>query len=152
MSAQAALRSVAWATLVSGTGIIVGTVVDGIVGSRLDAYWPHQALLRSVVQFGVGVAVLGEGVAFLVPSNAASPISDGLMFYWFIWAQPRLQKNVGMITERLRHMIASAVLEHRKAAALSAATPISDAGAAPSQVVGPVPADQPRAWSARAFN
>lgn len=125
MSAQAALRSVAWATLVSATGLTVGTVVDGIVGSRLDVYWPHQPLLKSVVQFGVGVAVLGEGVAFLVPSNASSPISDGLMFYWFIWCQPRLQKNVSLVTERLRHMIASAVLEHRKDASLVPATPVA---------------------------
>lgn len=124
MSAQAALRSVAWATLVSATGLTVGTVVDGIVGSRLDVYWPHQSLLKSVIQFGVGVAVLGEGVAFLVPSDAASPISDGLMFYWFIWSQPRLQANVSKVTERLRHMIASAVLLHQKDAKLTESTPV----------------------------
>ncbi len=130
MSAQAALRSVAWATLVSATGLTVGTVVDGIVGSRLDAYWPHQPLLKSVVQFGVGVAVLGECVAFLVPSDAASPISDGLMFYWFIWSQPRMQKNVSLVTDRLRHMIASAVLLHQKDATMTASTPVPPA---PSQ-------------------
>lgn len=127
MSAQAALRSVAWATLVSATGLTVGTVVDGIVGSRLDVYWPHQSLLKSVIQFGVGVAVLGEGVAFLVPSDAASPISDGLMFYWFIWSQPRLQANVSKVTERLRHMIASAVLLHQKDVKLTESTPVSPA-------------------------
>ena len=124
MSAQAALRSVAWATLVSATGLTVGTVVDGIVGSRLDVYWPQQSLLKSVIQFGVGVAVLGEGVAFLVPSDAASPISDGLMFYWFIWSQPRLQANVSKVTERLRHMIASAVLLHQKDVKLTESTPV----------------------------
>lgn len=125
MSAQAALRSIAWATLVSSAGLTVGTVVDGIVGSRLDAYWPQQHVLKSVVQFGVGVGVLGEVVAFLVPSDAASPISDGLMFYWFIWSQPRLQKNVSLVTERLRHMISAAVLVHQKDATLVAATPVA---------------------------
>lgn len=98
------VKVVAWATFFSASGLVVGSLVDNIVGAAIEKQ-TDSSVIRALVQFGVGIAVLGSAVDFVVPLGVQSPISDGLMFYWFLQSQPRLNKDVACILCQLRNKI-----------------------------------------------
>lgn len=83
------LKVVAWATLFAGTGMVMGDLIDQIVGGALRKKTSNNAILF-IGQFAVGVASLGSMVEFLIPENVQSPISDGLLFFFFLQQQPQL--------------------------------------------------------------
>jgi hypothetical protein len=99
-------HTVGWAAFSSALGFVTGGLVDSLLGSRLDhAMSDKNDVVNVLIQFSAGVAILGEILALIVPKDAQSPISDGLMFYWFFESQPRLQKNVRHIEEQFNGML-----------------------------------------------
>lgn len=86
---EATLKVVAWATLFAGTGMVVGNLIDQIIGGALRKKTSNNVILF-IGQFAVGVASLGSMVEFLIPENVQSPISDGLLFFFFLQQQPQL--------------------------------------------------------------
>lgn len=83
------LKVVAWAALFAGTGMVVGDLIDQIVGTQLNKHTKNPFILF-LGQFAVGVASLGSMVEFIVPESVQSPISDGLLFFFFLQQQPKL--------------------------------------------------------------
>ena len=86
-------RSVAWAAGFAALGLGAGVLVDGILGPRLHTV-SKNAGVKAFIQLGVGLGVLAELIAVVIPAETVSPISDGLMFYWFFQSQPHLAANM----------------------------------------------------------
>lgn len=87
-------RSVAWGAGFAALGLTAGCVVDGILGRRLAGV-SKDPTVKVFSQLVIGLAVLSEAIAVIMPADVVAPLSDGMMFYWFFEAQPVLKANVG---------------------------------------------------------
>jgi len=97
-------RSVAWACGFAALGVGAGVLVDGILGKRLNTI-SKSCGVKAFVQLAVGLGVLAEAIAVVIPAETVAPISDGLMFYWFFQSQPHLAKNMKDLQTLLSHSL-----------------------------------------------
>jgi hypothetical protein len=86
-------RSIAWACGFTALGLTAGVLVDGVLGQRLSTISKNPGV-KAFVQLAIGLGVLAEAVAVIIPAETIAPISDGLMFYWFFQGQPHLSENM----------------------------------------------------------
>lgn len=97
-------RSVAWACGFAALGVGAGVLVDGILGKRLNTI-SKSCGVKAFVQLAVGLGVLAEAIAVVIPAETVAPISDGLMFYWFFQSQPHLAANMKDLQTLLSHSL-----------------------------------------------
>ena len=86
-------RSVAWGAGFAALGMGTGVLVDGILGRRLSTV-TKDCTVKVFSQLVIGLAVLSEAIAIIMPADVVAPLSDGMMFYWFFESQPVLKGNV----------------------------------------------------------
>lgn len=99
--AQSILSSVAWGLGFSVLGGTLGVLTDGILGPRLISGM-KLPLLGFVTQLAIGLAVLCETIAIIMPAATEAPLGDGLMFFWFCSLQPTLLMNAVSAAATLR--------------------------------------------------
>lgn len=86
-------RSVAWGAGFAVLGLSTGCAVDGILGRRMSTV-SKDPTVKVLSQLVIGLAVLSEAIAVIMPADVVAPLSDGMMFYWFFESQPILKANV----------------------------------------------------------
>jgi hypothetical protein len=114
-------KTVAWSTGFALLGLTAGTLVDGILGDRVFSM-SKQPLIRGLTQFVIGVAVLAETVAVVIPADTVAPVSDGLMFYWFMESQPHLRESFAGVSNQIK----LSLFGSGRAAKLAPSTPKPD--------------------------
>lgn len=101
---QGILATVGWGVGFSVSGLVLGVAIDGIFGHRLAESHIHP-LIRGVAQLAAGIAILSELIAVVIPAETVAPLSDGILFYWFFEAQPRMRHNLSDACERISRQL-----------------------------------------------
>lgn len=96
--------AVLWTMVLSGGGMAAGTAIDEVIGTRLPKL-TKNAYLAVGAQLFLGTAVLGEAMRLLLPADSASPVGDGLMWFFFLTAQKHLMANVAIIESDFRKLL-----------------------------------------------
>lgn len=96
--------AVLWTMVLSGGGMVAGTAIDEVIGTRLPKL-TGNAYLAVGAQLFLGTAVLGEAMRLLLPADSASPVGDGLMWFFFLTAQKHLMANVAIIEAHFRKLL-----------------------------------------------
>lgn len=142
------MQTVLWATGFAAVGVVAGTLTDAVLGSRLLTM-TKSPLVAATAQFVIGVSLLGEAIALVMPPDSVAPLSDGLLFYWFMESQPQMRANIKQVAQQL-----AAYLLTPKSAALKPPSTGSQTAECPPKAPseeevfnGPVAATNP--WASR---
>lgn len=98
------LRETAWACAFTALGMTAGVVVDTVVGGMLKRR-NVSPLVAGAIQFALGIALLSNFIHSVIPADVNNPLSDGLLFYWFIESQPCMRRNLAHVLEVLHHTL-----------------------------------------------
>ncbi len=136
-------RTVAWGVGFAGLGLASGVLIDGIFGSRLKSL--DQPLMKGFAQLAVGLALLSEVIAIVIPADTVAPLSDGLMFYWFFEAQPHMRHNLSAACAAFSKFLFGQ--KSVKPAPFVSSTPPSDSASVDGSVAPPPPVPAPSSES-----
>lgn len=130
------LKTTVWGIGFTIAGCVAGTLSDGIIGSRLGM--KSAPLLAGLSQLTIGIALLSELIAMVMPPDTVAPLSDGLMFYWFMEAQPTLKENMKKGLAALRSRIFFPMKTFSPATPAPTTDDVTAPAPSPTQVVSDV--------------
>lgn len=126
-------RSVAWGAGFAALGMGTGVLVDGILGRRLSTV-TKDCTVKVFSQLVIGLAVLSEAIAIIMPADVVAPLSDGMMFYWFFESQPVLKGNVSRMLHSWSSLLFPGVPPVPAASISPASPPMADAASQPASI------------------